>query len=148
LPDLAQNGLVKSVGYLSREHDFSKGEISEVVFERLASLAVLPLWESAGYHRCDLGSCGTSQQENEDYWRSTRIPQSCSTEILVPGDTVLYVAPALILHYIHIHNYQPPACFLEAVLNCPEPGSDEYRIAIKRIAPELASFIGNWNVAP
>jgi len=143
LPDLAQNGPLRLVGYLDREHEFAKGETSDAVFDRLVSLAMLPVMVTAGSHSCNLGLCGTSRQEAEDYWRGMRIPQYCSTEILVPDGTVLYRAPALILHYIRTHHYLPPACFLDAVLNCPEPGSDEYRVAIKRIAPEFVSFVCN-----
>jgi hypothetical protein len=141
LPDLAQNSTVQSVGYLSREHDFCKGETSEAVFDRLASLAMLRVLQWLGSHHCDLGSCGTSQQQSEHYWRGMKVPQYCSTDILVPDRTVIYVAPALILHYIRAHHYLPPACFLEAVLNCPEPGSEEYRGAIKKIAPNLGFLL-------
>jgi hypothetical protein len=59
------------------------------------------------------------------------------TDIYVPGEEVVYVAPSLILHYLQHHQYQPPLCFVDRVLNCPEPLSEEYSAAITRIAPEI-----------
>lgn len=136
-PDLAQTGPVKSVGYLSRDRDYPKGETSDSVFDRLALLAMRPLYSYAGHHACDLGSCGSDLPHLELKWRGMTIPRSCSTDILVPDRTLVYIAPALILHYIRAHRYLPPACFIDAVLTGPEPGSDEYRREIRRIAPNF-----------
>jgi hypothetical protein len=71
-----------------------------------------------------------------------RIPEWGSSDILVPDKTVIYMAPSLILHYIRAHQYLPPACFVLAVLNCPEPGSEEYREAIRKIAPDFRVVVG------
>jgi hypothetical protein len=133
--DLSQDGCFVSVGYLSRRHDYPKGEISDAAFDRLATLAMRPLGGWAGEHSCDLGSCGSKLSQPEFKWRGMRIPRCCSTDIVIPDRTVIYVAPALILHYIRAHHYLPPSRFIEAALNCPEPNSDEYRAEIKRIAP-------------
>ena len=140
-PDLEQQtGPVKTVGYLSREHDYPKGETSDLMFDRLTSLVRLDLVSWVGYHDCDLGICASNQTEL--YWRGMKIPGYCSCDILVPNRTVVYMAPALILHYIRAHQYLPPACFLEAALTCPEPGSDEYLRAIKQITPNFGPFLG------
>jgi hypothetical protein len=147
-PDLATTGLfgiqapVKSVGYLSREHDYPKGDVSDAVFDRMASLVLLHLLNTLGYHDCDLGFCASNRRQPELYWRGMRISRSSSSNILVPDKTVIYMAPQLILHYIKEHRYRPPGCFLEAVLNCPEPGSDEYRGAIKKVIPDLCERYG------
>lgn len=61
-----------------------------------------------------------------------------SADIWVPGVDAVYNAPNLIVHYIRHHRYRPPECFCAAVLNCPEPDSEEYRERLVRIAPELA----------
>ena len=42
-PDLAQSGAFTSVGYLSGDHVYPQGEISDSVFDRLALLAMLRL---------------------------------------------------------------------------------------------------------
>jgi hypothetical protein len=43
VPDLAETGSLKSVGYLSRNHDYLKGETSDEMFARLVCLAKHPL---------------------------------------------------------------------------------------------------------
>ncbi|MFZ3217848.1 MAG: hypothetical protein WA192_17440 [Candidatus Acidiferrales bacterium] len=40
------------------------------------------------------------------------------------------MAPSMILHYIDVHDYEPPEVFWEAVMNCPEMGSEAYRQAL------------------
>jgi hypothetical protein len=52
----------------------------------------------------------------------------------VPGRTVLYVAPEMILHYVTDHRYLPPAEFVEAVTTCPLPGTPAYAAAIAAFA--------------
>src|SRR5215469_12850528 len=94
-PDLAQTGPVKSVGYLSREHDYPKGKTSEALFDRLASLAMLRVLDWLGSHECDLGSCGRTQLRTDLFWRGMRIPEHCSSDILVPDKTVVYMSTAL-----------------------------------------------------
>jgi peptidyl-tRNA hydrolase len=39
VPDLAQTEIVVSVGYLSREYGYTRGEVSDLVFDRLVKLA-------------------------------------------------------------------------------------------------------------
>jgi len=135
--DLSQIGCLVAIGYLSRRRDFLKGEISDAAFDRLATLAVKPLGCWAGQHYCDLGSCRSKLPPPEFKWRGMTISHFCSTDIVVPDRTIIYVAPALILHYIRVHQYLPPSRFIESALNCPEPGSDEYLCEIKKIAPQF-----------
>jgi hypothetical protein len=141
--DLGGTGDERPVGYLARGHSVTKGTASEVFFECLVALVEKPLFVFCGYHACDLGWCGLSLGGELTKFRyKGRVIRLGYTEILVPGDEVVYRAPSLILHYIPGHRYLPPQCFVEAVLNCPEPSSQEYSAAIKRISPELASFLG------
>jgi hypothetical protein len=53
-----------------------------------------------------------------------------ASNVFVPGEGVIYVAPSMIAHYIDAHNYEPPAVFWEAVMKCPEMGSDAYGQAL------------------
>ena len=140
--DLSQTGCLVSVGYLSRGHDYPKGETSDVALDRLATLAMRPLGCWAGLHCCDLGSCGSNLPQPELKWRGMTISRFCSTDIVVPDRTVIYVAPELILHYIRAHHYLPPSRFIEAALNCPEHDSDEYRAEIEKIAPQFFLELG------
>ncbi len=143
LPDLANPGPVKDVGYLWFGHPYSRGNVSNLFFERLAALVQKPVWYSCGYHKCNLGWCGLTQslRSQPTVRFRGRVLSLGSSDILVPGETAVYCAPSLILHYVRRHNYQPPECFRAAVLECPKPGSTEYYSAIKQIAPDLAKRI-------
>jgi len=50
-----------------------------------------------------------------------------SRNIWIPAESIVYVAPELVLHYIEAHAYCPPDGFIAAVLACPQQGSDAYR---------------------
>jgi len=130
--DLSERERISSVGYLARGHEYSQGEVSDECFDRLVKLALLRLVHWFGYHKCDLDPCGSGHIQHKLYYQGQAIPNMCSTDILVPAENLLYVSPALILHYIRGHNYRPPACFLEAVTRCAEPGSDEYIAGINK----------------
>ena len=142
IADLVEPGPIKSVGYLAQGHDYPQGEVPEQVFDRLVALVELHLLHWMGYHNCDLEPCGSNQPQPEIQYHGLVIPRRCSSDILVPDGGVLYLAPALILHYIRCHRYQPPACFLEAALNCPDPGSQEYLAAVESVWPESVHFLG------
>jgi len=50
-----------------------------------------------------------------------------SAEIRAFSETKeVYAAPNLIYHYVSVHKYRPPECFLEAVRTGPRPPSAEY----------------------
>ena len=138
--DLTGTGRLKYVGYLSGKQSFVTGMTSETFFDRLVVLEEHPFLFACGYHNCDIGGCRRNPKSYEPQ-PSLRYKDRTlflgDTDIYVPGEDVVYVAPSLILHYIQHHQYQPPSCFVEAVLNCPEPLSEEYCAAITRIAPEI-----------
>jgi hypothetical protein len=68
-----------------------------------------PLFVFCGYHACDLGWCGLSLGGELTKFRyKGRVIRLGYTEILVPGDEVVYRAPSLILHYIPGHRYLLP----------------------------------------
>ena len=125
----------RGIGYLSPDRDFLRGEVSDECFDRLIELVRNAPIHWFGYHDCELDPCGSGQPPAELRDRGMLIPTRCSTDILVPGAEVLYVAPALILHYIRFHRFLPPADFLEAVMNCPDPKSQEYVNAVNRPYP-------------
>ncbi len=53
-----------------------------------------------------------------------------ANNLYVPAERCVYVAPSMIAHYVDVHRYEPPAAFWEAVMNCPEMGSEKYRQAL------------------
>lgn len=139
LPDLAEPGPVKSVGYLWTGHSYPKGKVSQLCLDRLVALVEKPLAYACGYHTCNLGWCNlTAGLRSQPVFRYRgRIISLGSTDILVPSENAVYSVPSLILHYIRHHKYQPPECFCTAVLNCPEPGSAEYIAALGKFAPDI-----------
>jgi hypothetical protein len=144
--DLTSTGHLKLVGYLSGRHSFVTGMTSEAVFDRLVVLEEHPFLFACGYFNCDIGGCGRNPRSLESQ-PTLRYKERTlflgDTDIYVPGEDVVYVAPSLILHYIQHHRYQPPSCFVEAGLNCPEPLSEEYCAAITPIAPEINLSLPN-----
>jgi len=70
---------------------------------------------ASGFHTCEL--CGLFR---------------ASGKVAVPTNSVLFVAPEMVLHYVEQHSYRPPRDFVDAVLSCPLPGSPEYVRAVSR----------------
>ncbi len=106
--------LLRAVGWLEYGKPYSTGVIDVQVLNRLTELRV-NAWEPvhfSGYHRCDL--CSGEQG-----------PVGINN-LFIPGDGFLYVSPELIVHYITVHQYAPPAEFCATVLACPPMGSRAY----------------------
>ena len=72
---------------------------------------------SAGVHNCEL-----CQYD----------PPHGHLNLFVPDGTRILVCPELITHYIAAHHYRPPDVFLEAVLNCPDTRTIEYKKMLLR----------------
>jgi hypothetical protein len=112
---------VRAIGWLSRSHPFSEGEVPPDFADRLRALCekwsagLEALWWPAagGFHECEL--CGNYR---------------ASGNIGVPAGPFLFVAPQMIFHYVEVHRYVPPDAFVQAVLTCPAPGSAEYARAV------------------
>jgi hypothetical protein len=106
-----------SVGWLSKGHEFPRGEVSATFFETLKSLCREP-WQpvvAAGGHQCEL-----CQFEGPRFY----------SNVFVPYEGSIYVAPVAITHYIAAHWYRPPDVFVQAVLECPPMNSMAYKKAI------------------
>jgi hypothetical protein len=75
-----------------------------------------------GLHNCSF--CAANDPH------SSELPAS-SSNLFIPGNSVVFVAPGRIDHYIEAHSYLPPKQFITAVLPCPDLHSDEYREALR-----------------
>ena len=64
-----------------------------------------------------------------------------ATNLYVPGDGCVYVAPSMIAHYVDVHRYEPPAVFWEAVMNCPEMASETYKRALIANGPSNEDWV-------
>jgi hypothetical protein len=104
------------VGWLARDHEFPKGEVSERFVARLQELcAHARTQQTRGLHACEL--CPkVNQRENYIRLRGDN-HRSSSAEIRAIGaDGTRYAAPTLVLHYVIEHAYAPPVAFVDAVL--------------------------------
>lgn len=59
-----------------------------------------------------------------------------TSNLFVPAEGFLYVAPSLILHYMDAHDYSPPVDFQRAVMACPAMRSMEYLKAVIENRPQ------------
>ena len=108
-----------AVGWLDRVHPFPQGMVPSGLVERLIALSWQPAIQHRGLHACEF--CPPDQS----YEVFLSMPSGeqrylASAIIYVPaGGSRVFAAPTLISHYIAAHGYQPPAEFIDAVLNPP-----------------------------
>ncbi len=106
-----------AVGWLDSNHSYNKGEVSLDLYEKLKELCKSP-WQpfiSAGYHSCNLCQFdGPSFKSN----------------LYIPHEGKIYIAPTAVEHYVATHRYLPPTIFIAAVLACPKMNSIQYKKGI------------------
>ncbi len=110
-------GSLVAIGWLSAQSEYTKGEVSKEFFEKLTQMAKDP-WQplvSAGIYHCELCQFNAPGFTNN---------------VFIPFKGKIFVCPEAIVHYIAAHWYKPPQVFIEAVMNCPEMRSMEYKKAI------------------
>jgi hypothetical protein len=129
---------VRAIGWLDDLRPFPTGTAPDVFVQRLRRITdrggetLLGLYEDSlemlmnqqmGCHTCEL--C----------WQFEH-----ASNIAMPAAPLLYVAPAMISHYVEVHRYLPPPAFIDAVLQAPEPGTEDYRNAVARFRPLHEEF--------
>ena len=128
-PDMGRESMVaagehvRAVGWLSSAHPFPRGPVPPEFVLRLRELAAnshhcaddVYFGMLMGPHICEL--CGTAAE---------------SRNLGVPAGEVLFVAPAMVAHYVEQHGYAPPPEFIDAVLASPLPGTREYQAATRQ----------------
>lgn len=110
---------LRAIGWLERGKPFPTDQVPREVTAKLTDLLKDP-WQPAtalGWHCCDL--CPSAASAATGY-----------QNLFIPADGFIYVCPALIVHYIEAHGYQPPASFCQSVLECPPMSSRPYFKAI------------------
>jgi hypothetical protein len=117
---------LRAIGWLERDQPY---EIAPTGKEELACLREqlnnrFVIVDFMGGHTCTL--C------------TSRAPYN-SGEMIIPSDSVCYVAPIMIAHYVEVHRYRPPAEFLAALLTCPPQNSAEYMARVSPFLEELRS---------
>lgn len=135
-----------AVGWLEPGHDYRRGEVGEAFVRKLAELLVNP-WQpavAAGRHSC--GFCrltgGPAAFRFGNLVTSSEVRIGVSN-LWLPADGFLFVAPSLILHYMDAHGYAPPDEFQAAVMACPPMRSMDYLKALLKNGPKelLASVV-------
>jgi hypothetical protein len=144
IPDLAsydyfgfaEEDRLRSIGWLDSAHPFTTAPIDEDLLFRLFVLAE-DAWQPlrfCGYHGC--GLCSEPQPFGTQVAFKGRRLTVGTDNLFIPGRSVVYAAPSLILHYILAHQYQPPTEFVDAVRTCPGMFTPEYIDAVKRCGPK------------
>jgi hypothetical protein len=113
---------VRAIGWLATAAPYSMGDTPPEFVSKLrllaknwgASTSALRWGALAGPHTCEM--CGEFR---------------ASGNFGVPDDTVLFVAPEMVAHYVEAHRYAPPDAFVAAVARCPVPGTPEYERAVQ-----------------
>ena len=122
---------LKAVGWLAWGHSYKlrNTKLPETRFLRLLRLLVNP-WEPGhfmDYHECEFCFEETVPCTIQ---REGLVVYCGANNLYVPASGYIFVAPSLIAHYVEMHSYEPPEIFWEAVMNCPEMGSEAYKQAL------------------
>jgi hypothetical protein len=118
---------VLNVGWLSHEHPFTTGDVSDSFVRTLRRLisspVVTPLITAMGFHECELCPPWLADEPRATWLLGNPPPPPGKVsggmgngELWVPGaNNLVYVAPVLVVHYIEVHRYLPPQVFTDAV---------------------------------
>ena len=120
----------RAVGWLDEEQNFEKGNVSNAFFTKMCRLASkpLPVFITAGFHACPF--CKFTQALTAQEYDGFFVKGVSQLNVFVPGNGYLFVSPESITHYIDAHGYFPPQEFQDAVMACPEPGTQTFRKAL------------------
>lgn len=129
-----------AVGWLDHPHGYRVGDVPDGLLARLQSLvsaaeAAHPQHNFRGLHCCSL--CEAASGPSEPLHQS-------HVNLLIPGDRVVYAAPAGITHYIEFHSYSPPSEFIAAIASCPEYGSAAFYEALRAANQGNEPPIRSW----
>lgn len=102
---------VRNVGWLSAAHPYEQGQVPTHTASHLRVIcAVQATNRTRGHYYCEWCNSPVYLSKLEGRY------ELGSAEIWVKGSAGdIYAAPNLICHYIDIHDYLPPSCFLSAV---------------------------------
>ncbi len=116
-----------NVGWLSCEHPFTAGEVSDSFVRTLRRLISSPvfvlLYSEMGFHECEFCPPPGAGETVGAWLLGTPAPGSNMRGVMGNGElwvpsagSVVYVAPVLVAHYVEVHSYLPPQEFMDAVL--------------------------------
>lgn len=103
---------ILNVGWLHERRPFPVGPTSQDFRDALLELCRRPILLHRGVHLC----C---------YCRGQRQDPAGNGQVRVQSRTgIWYAAPTLVHHYVSVHDYSPPADFVDAVLAPNAVGTD------------------------
>jgi hypothetical protein len=110
------------VGWLDDLHSFPTGELDTVIREKIRALCNSPEILYAGFHTCAFCPEPGNPEEKYQVFRLRQSGLGSGDILLRNSDGSCFVAPNLLIHYVEVHGYLPPAPFLDAGVNYPVPG--------------------------
>jgi hypothetical protein len=117
---------LRAVGWLEIGHAYIEGQRPPGLVEKLNVLIDSAEITFQQHHFRGLHDCTLCEPGNV----SARLPRSY-INLLIPGKHAVFAWPAGITHYLTVLSYLPPPEFVEAVVDCPNPGSPEYSEALR-----------------
>jgi hypothetical protein len=125
-PPEADQPKMKSIGFLQPDKTFDVHQPTEEVLDLLWQHCKISVNETRGIHRCEF-----CQAPPKTVYASRKDSQGLirlgGAEILVfSAEGEIYAAPNLVYHYVHVHHYNPPDEFLEALIYGPSPANPLY----------------------
>lgn len=123
-----------AIGWLDAVHVCTQGAVPREFIAALAEHLRDPfqLDISLGYHECDRCPIPREGVSHGDVpiklgsflgiplpFSRRRTINIGQRNLLIPAQSVIYIAPSTIIHSITAHAYAPPNDFIRAVLECP-----------------------------
>jgi hypothetical protein len=115
IPDLQKSadGKFVNIGWLSKEHEYPRGEVSSTFLNKLEKICDNPVMLHRGFHVCEF-----CKADRNDTAKWAKIGNG---HIKVNyRNKYSFWAPTMIHHYISVHNYMPPQEFIDAVMELDE----------------------------
>jgi len=114
---------VLNVGWLDRSIPFSRGTVPSRFVDQLKKwFRVARVNQMRGIHECNF--CRAEQwpplpvKDHPSLTIENRIFALGSKEIWIPGPNgKIFASPALVIHYVEVHEYCPPEEFIAAVMD-------------------------------
>lgn len=101
-----------NIGWLQKDQPFAIGEVQKEFLEKLKVYKEHKMFQTKGIHRCEF--CEDNATSSNEFR-------------VISKNGKFYACPMLVIHYIEFHNYLPPQEFIDAVMEGPAPGSEEYK---------------------
>ncbi len=119
-----------TIGWLEKGKNYTKGSNfpfdlrDRIAFLRFAFSEKFPSILFRGYHECSL--CKLDINHDATLYHS-------HVNLFVPDEKNVYVIPGRVDHYIEEHNYQIPNEVIKAIMNCPDPRTDDFKNLVKKV---------------